>query len=121
MARSRWRELSLAMQILTLELKLDAFVWALKRGHWEDQPRAPRGTRIGGQWVFAGGGQSGDRTRTALAGRLILQKVGIGGDGRLVRQCIYIDMLGRQYGFEQDASANCPLTYVTKPYWGPYG
>lgn len=51
MARSRWRELSLAMQLLTLELKLDAFVWALERRYRPDQPRAPRGTPIGGQWI----------------------------------------------------------------------
>ncbi len=121
MASDRLYRLLLVLQLTTLELKLDALVHALERWYRPDQPRAPRGTPIGGQWVPGGGGQSGNRrTRTALAGRLILQKVGIGDDGRLARQCIYVDMLGRQYGFEQDASANCPLTYVTKPYWGAY-
>ena len=113
------RALSLALKIATLELKLDAFAVALERWYRPDQPRAPRGTPIGGQWIRVGDGRSGGRTRTALAGRLILQKVGIGDNGRLIRQCIYIDMLGRQYGFEQDASENCPLTYITDPYWGP--
>jgi len=120
MARGSLRALTLAIQLATLELKLDAFIRALERRYRPDQPRAPRGTPIGGQWVPDGSGRSGNRRiRLALAGRLMLQKVGIGDDGRLVRQCIYIDMLGRQYGFEQDASENCPLTYVTKPYWGP--
>lgn len=51
MTEGRWRELSLAIQLPTLELKLDAFVWALKRRYRPDQPRAPRGTPIGGQWI----------------------------------------------------------------------
>jgi len=111
----------LAIKLATLELKLHNFLAALERRYRADQPRAPKGTPEGGQWVPDGGGQLGNRRpRTALAGRLTLQKVGVGDDGRLVRQCIYMEMLGRQYGFEQDASANCPLTYVTRPYWGAH-
>lgn len=43
--------MSLAVQLATLELKLDAFVRALERRYRPDQPRAPRGTPIGGQWI----------------------------------------------------------------------
>ena len=54
MTRGR-RALSLVLQLATLELKLDAFVFALERWYRPDQPRAPRGTPIGGQWIDAGG------------------------------------------------------------------
>lgn len=54
----RHRALSLALQLATLELKHDAFVFALERWYRPDQPRAPRGTPIGGQWIP-------DRTRIA--------------------------------------------------------
>ena len=82
MARDRLHGLSLVLRLSTLELKLEALVYALERRYRPDQPRAPRGTPIGGQWVPGGSGLSGNRrTRTALAGRLIRQKVGIGDDG----------------------------------------
>jgi hypothetical protein len=116
----RLRSLSLAIDLATLELRLDAFIWELERRYRPDQPRAPKGTPIGGRWIRDGSQPSDRRKRTAMAGRLILDRVGLSDDGRLVRHCIYQDMLGRQYGFEQDASVDCPLTYVTKPYWGPY-
>lgn len=52
MARDRLHALSLVLQLTTLELKLDAFIYALERRYRPDQPRAPRGTPIGGQWIL---------------------------------------------------------------------
>ena len=103
------------MRIATLELKLDVFIHALERRYRPDQPRVPAGRRDGGQWIRAGGSQGGDRTRTALAGVLIDQRVGVGG-GKLVRMCTYQDMLGYQYSFEIPAGNLCAPTYPTKPY-----
>lgn len=39
------------IELAILELKLDALLRALERFYRPDQPRAPRGTPIGGQWV----------------------------------------------------------------------
>jgi hypothetical protein len=39
------------IRLTTLELKLDAFVQTLERRYRADQPRAPRGTPTGGQWI----------------------------------------------------------------------
>ena len=95
-----------------LESAMGEYALHLKRHHSEDQPRVPAGNWDGGRWTSVGG--SGDRVRTALAGNLISQRVGVGDSG-LIRQCIYVDMLGRQFGFEQDASRLCPRTYVAPP------
>lgn len=64
MTRGR-RALSLVLQLATLELKLDAFVFALERWYRPDQPRAPRGTPIGGQWID----DVADPDRTVVAAR----------------------------------------------------
>lgn len=54
MAPSR-RAMSLSLERATLELKLDSFIFALERWYRPDQPRAPRGSPIGGQWIEAVG------------------------------------------------------------------
>jgi hypothetical protein len=114
------RDLVRAIRLATLELRLDAFVRALEQHYRPDQPRAPAGTPIGGQWVKDPSGRAMPpaRTNVALAGKLLVERVGIGDTG-LIRQCIYIDMFGRQYGFEQDAAESCPRTYRAAPYYGP--
>lgn len=104
----------LAIRLATLELKLHDFLAALERHYRADQPRVPRGTPIGGQWTRDGGAQGEDRTRTALAGVLIDQRVGV-GDGKLVRMCTYQDMFDYQYSFEIPAENLCTPTYPTKP------
>ena len=45
--------------------RLTQAVKALERRYREDQPRAPRGTRIGGQWI-EDGAAVGDRTNRRL-------------------------------------------------------
>lgn len=109
----------LAIRLATLELKLHALLAVLERRYRSDQPRVPAGRPEGGQWTRVGGSQTEDRTRTAVAGVLILQRVGVGERG-MIRHCIYQDMLGRQFGFEQDATKLCPPTYKAPPYNGPF-
>ena len=104
-----------AIRLATLELKLEAFVRALERRYRPDQPRVPAGRPEGGEWTRVGGSQGENRTRTALAGVLIDQRIGV-GDGKLVRMCTYQDMFGYQYSFEIPAENLCPPTYPTKPY-----
>jgi hypothetical protein len=105
---------------MTLELKLDALVWALERRYRPDQPRAPKGTPEGGQWIRDGGRRRRNRIRTALSAVLKSdRRIGI-GDGILVRHCLYEDMLGRQFTKEIVATKPCPPTIPTPPYWGPF-
>jgi len=121
------RDLLLTIQLATLELKFHNFIRALERHYNPDQPRVPAGNSDGGQWSGGGGSQGAVRSnlpgrkpvQTALAGVLVTQRVGV-GDSELIRQCIYQDMFGRQFGFEQSADKLCPPTYPTKPYYGLY-
>lgn len=120
-----------AIKPATLEIELKLLTRALERRYSPDQPRVAAGNPDGGQWTSGGGGagsssrvaggrpESRKPIKTALAGVLIMQRVGV-GDSSLVRHCIYQDMFGRQYGFEQDAAKLCPPTFPTKPYYGPY-
>jgi hypothetical protein len=105
------------IRLATVSLKLDVLVAALERRYRADQPRAPKGTPGGGQWVYAGGPTTPSRIRTALAAVLHTQRVGLGDNG-LVRHCIYVDMLGRQLTREIDASKYCPPTVAAPPYHG---
>jgi hypothetical protein len=93
------------------------------RKYRPDQPRAPKGTPEGGEWVIDPGSarqrrlsesQNGDRIRMALAGVLVAQRVGL-GDAGLVRHCIYVDMLGRTRTVEVNASVPCRATYPAAP------
>lgn len=108
----------LAIKLATLELKLHNFLAALERHYRPDQPRMPAGRPEGGQWTRVGGSSGGSRTRTALTGVLILQRVGVGRDG-LIRHCIYQDMFGRQFTREQNAIELCRPTLPVPPYHGP--
>lgn len=59
-----------AIRFATLEVKLGVLVAALERRYRPDQPRAPRGTSEGGQWIddlsrLLPAGQSPDRIRVA--------------------------------------------------------
>jgi hypothetical protein len=63
-----WSQAALWLQVTTLELKLDAFIWALERRYRPDQPRAPKGTPEGGQWIDDVG-SSTDRTDVAARRR----------------------------------------------------
>lgn len=105
--------LIVAVKLATLEWKLGVFVRELERRYSPDQPRVPAGSPEGGQWTETGG--AAGRSRTALAGTLIDQRVGVGRSG-LVRMCTYQDMLGWQYSFEVPAEKLCPPTYPTRPY-----
>lgn len=107
------------MRVATLELKLEALVHALERRYRDDQPHVPAGNSDGGQWTRVGGSQGEGRIRTTLAGVLVMQRVGVGED-RLIRHCIYQDMFGRQFGFEQDAAKPCPPTYRADQYFGSF-
>ena len=106
------------MQGATVEWKLRAFARALERRYSPNQPRVPAGTPEGGQWTDAGGSQS-ERTRTALAGVLIDQRVGV-GDGELIRMCTYQDMFGRLRSREIDAGKLCPRVLKFPAYYGPF-
>lgn len=110
--------LMLAIKLATLDLKLQSLEFALERHYRPDQPRVPAGHPQGGQWTRVGGSQPEDRTRIALAGVLIMQRVGVGDDG-MIRHCIFEDMFGRQRAREIDASESCPPTLVFPPYYGP--
>ena len=48
------RKTLLAMQLLTLELKLDVLIQELERRYDPDQPRVPAGRSGGGQWTSQG-------------------------------------------------------------------
>ena len=101
---------------IRLELAIGAYLDGLvERRYRPDQPRVPAGNPDGGQWTTVGG--SGDRARTALAGNLIAQRVGVGDSG-LVRHCIYQDMFGRQFTTEVNAALPCRPTYPVPPYFG---
>jgi hypothetical protein len=83
-----------ALLLATLELKLEAFIFALERWYRPDQPRAPRGTPIGGQWIDDGGGRRSERIRTALSAVLVSdRRIGL-GDGVLIRHCLTKTCLG---------------------------
>jgi hypothetical protein len=45
------RALKMIVKLATLELKLASVARALERNYRVDQPRAPSGTPIGGQWI----------------------------------------------------------------------
>lgn len=121
-----WR-LSLAIHVATIELKLYNFIQAFERRYSPDQPRVPAGNPDGGQWTGPAGGSGRSATRgrgrankplrTALAGVLIMQRVGV-GDDRLIRHCVYEDMFMRQRTREIDATQNCPRTLKFPPYEG---
>ena len=49
--RSSLYALTAAVRLATLEIKFDLLVRALERRYRPDQPRAPKGTREGGQWI----------------------------------------------------------------------
>jgi hypothetical protein len=49
--RSAILRLQLAIGLVTAEVKLSTLVIELERRYRADQMRAPRGTRIGGQWI----------------------------------------------------------------------
>jgi len=107
-------ELPVAIADLRLYLaqrRLGRAIDALVRKYRPDQPRAPKGTHEGGQWVRTNG--TPERIRVALAGVLIMQRVGL-GDAGLVRHCIYEDMLGRQRTVEVNAAVLCRPTYPAK-------
>ncbi|MBI4923899.1 MAG: hypothetical protein HY834_19370 [Devosia nanyangense] len=108
MRATRWLEHENAVARFTLTIR--AFRRALLEQRYRpDQPRVPAGRPEGGEWTVVGS-RPEDRTDVAIAGNLIAQRVGLGDKG-LVRHCIYLDMLGRQFGFELDASKLCPPTY----------
>jgi hypothetical protein len=123
--------LRLALDVAILELKPifeQALAWFIdfERRYRPDQPRVPAGNPHGGQWTDAGGASrsrnsSGTKKpiKTALAGVLVLQKVGVGQAG-MMRMCTYEDMFGRQFSREQSASEFCPRTLAVPPYHGPY-
>lgn len=50
-ARHQLKALAREIRLATLSLKLDVLVAALERRYRPDQPRAPRGTSEGGQWI----------------------------------------------------------------------
>mgnify|MGYP005831155641 CR=1 FL=1 len=108
-ARRTFNALCGEIRLATLSLKLDVLIGGLERRYRPDQPRAPKGTPEGGQWVSAG-----ERVRTALAGVLIGERVGL-GDAGLVLHCIYLDMLGRQRTVELNAMVSCRPTYPAAP------
>lgn len=60
-----WDRAALWLHLTTLELKLEALVWALERRYRPDQPRAPRGTPIGGRWILDTG-RTLDRIHVAV-------------------------------------------------------
>ena len=60
--RSSLYALTAAVRLATLEIKLDLLVRALERRYRPDQPRAPKGTPEGGQWID-------DRMRVAVGPR----------------------------------------------------
>lgn len=105
------------IRLATLSLKLDVLLAGLERRYRPDQPRAPKGTAEGGQWIS--NGQTPTRFRTALAAVLQSQRVGLGDSG-LVRHCTYLDMLGRQLTREIDATKYCPRTIKAPPYNGSW-
>lgn len=113
------RKALLAMNLATLELRLDALVREIERRYRPDQPRVPAGTPEGGRWTATGGSGRADHVRTALAARLVGQRTGAGG-GKMLRMCTYIDMFGRQYSKEQPAAYLCDPTLVVPAYYGPY-
>jgi hypothetical protein len=45
------RRLLVAMRVASIEIKLDMLARSLERNYRPDQPRAPSGTPIGGQWI----------------------------------------------------------------------
>ena len=51
MSRLGLRRLIAAIRLATLELRARALQRAIERHYRADQPRAPRGTPIGGQWI----------------------------------------------------------------------
>jgi len=101
----------LRLRCAAAESRMTAALLALERHYRPDQPRVPAGAPEGGQWTSDG---SAPARHVALAGNLIAQRVGAGEMG-LIRICTYIDLLGRQYSFEQDAIRLCPPTYKAPP------
>jgi hypothetical protein len=110
-----WRVAVADFRLYTAQWRFGRALDELVRKYRPDQPRAPKGTPEGGQWVSGNGTQERSRMRTALAGRLIMQRVGLGDVG-LVRHCTYEDYFGWQYTIEINAAKLCRPTYPTKPY-----
>lgn len=50
-ARSALKALGWEIRLATLSLKLDVLIGALERRYRPDQPRMPKGTPEGGQWI----------------------------------------------------------------------
>lgn len=120
MGRTSWGAVEYRLADLRLSLAARRFSLALDdmvRKYRPDQPRMPKGSPEGGRWVFEGIAQSEQRIRVALSAVLSTQRVGLGDNG-LVRHCIYVDALGRQFTREIDASKFCPPTIVPPPYCG---
>ena len=85
------RTLTLGIKAATVEMRWGMALRELERHYRSDQPRVPAGTREGGRWTDDG--RSGvQRQDAALAGRLIDQRFGIGGNGKLIRMCTYFDL-----------------------------
>lgn len=105
------RRLLVAMRLASIEIKLDGLARALERRYRPGQPRAPRGSPIGGQWV-EDATPSSRGTRMALAGELIKRRLrGTAND--LFWECMYQDMLGRRYTWFFDEL--CPRFYPAPP------
>lgn len=113
-ARRALKALVWEIRLATLSLKLDVLIGGLERRYRPDQPRMPKGTPEGGQWIDAVGAPGTTRIRTALAANLVAERVGP-GDAGLVRHCIYVDMLGRQRTIELNAMVSCRPTYPAAP------
>jgi len=120
-------EARVAAQLLrwTVEMKLDAFIFALERRYAPDQPRVPAGSPDGGQWTIGSGsgsdtnigrsGNGGNRsTQIALAGRLEQQRLSH-MEGTYFWMCNYRDMLGRGFGFSLKITMQCPPTFQAPP------
>jgi hypothetical protein len=107
------RRLLVALRLASLEIKLDALARTLERRYRPDQPRAPRGSPIGGQWV-QDPATSPQRTRTALAGELIKRRLMVTDDDTYWL-CMYQDMLKRRYIYAFNAGDACPRFYQAPP------
>ncbi len=83
------RDVIIAFKLATAEMKLQALIRALQHyrlalRYRPDQPRAPRGTPIGGQWIDDGGPDGRLRKLTAELGVRILAWKDPGMVGRAI-------------------------------------
>ena len=107
------------LRTATAETRLTIALLALEQHYRRDQPRVPAGVPEGGQWTNERPNTSASPRRVALAARLIGQRVGP-GDGKLLRHCIYQDMLGGQRTIELDAQFSCAPTIPAAPFYGQF-